>query len=196
MDNSNKSTPIEQDDVLIGKIKLLAGKTETDPNPEELESLKKLIKKNVPWRLRGYFMAYLLRELTLSSTNNRAQNQRSQKSRNPKVNKPFAKSKADNSAIPQNKEARKPRTKKQLPEGAKTLYLNIGKMKKLYTKELSLLLQDKLNITRDDIYSIRVHDKYSFITMDEKHCEKAIEVLNGVDIKGRTASITYSRKKK
>ena len=48
MDNSNKSTPIEQDDVLIGKIKLLAGKTETDPNPEELESLKKLIKKNVP----------------------------------------------------------------------------------------------------------------------------------------------------
>ena len=52
MDNSNKSTPIEQDDVLIGKIKLLAGKTETDPNPEELESLKKLIKKNVPWRLQ------------------------------------------------------------------------------------------------------------------------------------------------
>ena len=68
-------------------------------------------------------------------------------------------------------------------------------MKKLYTRELSVLLQEKLNIKREDIYSIRVHDKYSFITMDEKNCEKAIEVLEGTDIKGRTASITYSKKK-
>lgn len=60
---------------------------------------------------------------------------------------------------------------------------------------LSVLLQEKLNIKREDIYSIRVHDKYSFITMDEKNCEKAIEVLEGTDIKGRTASITYSKKK-
>lgn len=195
MDNRNKSTPIELDDVLIGKIKLLAGKTETDPNPEELESLKKLIKKNVPWRLRGYFMAYLLRELTKSSKDDKAQKAKSQKSRNSKAKKTFADQNVAKAAQTETKAVKKPKPVKKLPDGAKTLYLNVGKMKKLYTKELSLLLQEKLNITRDDIYSIRVHDKYSFITMDEKNCEKAIEVLDGIDIKGRTASITYSKKK-
>ncbi len=192
MDDRNKSTPNRQD-VLIGKIKLLAGKTETDPNPEELESLRKLIKKNVPWRLRGYFMAYLLRELTKAQKNNKPQNARNQKNKKPKnTNVDSGNNKTQK---PENEEQKKAKPVKKFPQGAKTLYLNIGKMKKLYTKELSQILQDKLSITRNDIYSIKVHDKYSFITMDEKNCEKAIEVLNGLDIKGRTATITYSKKK-
>ncbi len=195
MDNINKSTPTEQD-VLIGKIKLLSGKTETDPNPEELEALRKLIKKNVPWRLRGYFMAYLLRELTKNNKNDNSQKTRVQKNKPiSKAKKTFADTSIEKNTKPVNKEVVKPKKEKELPQGAKTLYLNVGKMKKLYTRELSVLLQEKLNIKREDIYSIRVHDKYSFITMDEKNCEKAIEVLEGTDIKGRTASITYSKKK-
>lgn len=82
----------------------------------------------------------------------------------------------------------------ETPEGARTLYLNIGKMRRLYAKELSQILQDKLGITRDDIFSIRVHDKYSFITLSQEHAEKAIEAINGMDIRGRTATITYSNK--
>jgi RNA recognition motif-containing protein len=31
--------------------------------------------------------------------------------------------------------------------------------------------------------------------MNEENCEKAIETLNGLDIKGRTATVTYSKKK-
>jgi len=188
MDDRNKSTPNEHD-VLIGKIKLLAGKTETDPKPEELESLRKLIKKNVPWRLRGYFMAYLFRELT-KSEKPQNKNQRSRKSK--QIFSDFDAKKPAKVAKP---EQPKEKPVKKFPQGAKTLYLNVGKMKKLYSKELSQLLQEKLEITRSDIYSIKVHDKYSFITMDEKNCEKAIEVLNGIDIKGRTATITYSKKK-
>lgn len=86
------------------------------------------------------------------------------------------------------------KTERALPEGAKTLYLNVGKMKHLYAKNLSILLQKELGITRDDIYSLRVHDKYSFITMSEENCDKAIEKINGMDINGRTAQINYSTK--
>ena len=81
-----------------------------------------------------------------------------------------------------------------LPEGARTLYLNVGKMKRLYAKELSELLQRELGITREDIYSLRIHDKYSFISMSEEHYEKAIAKLNGMDIKGRTAAVSYSNR--
>ena len=86
------------------------------------------------------------------------------------------------------------RKQRELFQRAKTLYLNVGKMKHLYAKNLSILLQKELGITRDDIYSLRVHDKYSFITMSEENCDKAIEKINGMDINGRTAQINYSTK--
>ena len=67
-------------------------------------------------------------------------------------------------------------------------------MKHLYGKDLSKLLQSELSITREDIYSLRVHDKYSFITMSEANCIKAIELLNGRDINGRTAQLNFSNR--
>ena len=88
-----------------------------------------------------------------------------------------------------------PRSHRRIPSlGAKTLYLNVGKMKHLYAKNLSILLQKELGITREDIYSLRVHDKYSFITMSEENCNKAIEKINGMDINGRVAQINFSTK--
>jgi len=191
MENDNKSNASEED-LLIGTIQVLAGKTKADPNPEELEQLKRLIKKNVPFTLRSYFMAYLLREmLNANSPRTRTATapapQRTTKAK-PAPKSPPAESKK------QERPPQKKREEKPLPEGAKTLYLNIGKMKRLYAKELSLLLQKELEITREDIFSLRIHDKYSFISMTEENCEKAIVKLNGMDIKGRTAAVSYSNK--
>ncbi len=190
MANDNKSNASEED-LLIGTIQVLAGKTKADPNPEELEKLKRLIKKNVPFTLRSYFMAYLLREmLNANSPKTRTAAPAAQRAPSPKqaAKTPQAETKK------QERPAPKRREEKPLPEGAKTLYLNIGKMKRLYAKELSLLLQKELEITREDIFSLRIHDKYSFISMTEENCEKAIAKLNGMDIKGRTAAVSYSNK--
>mgnify|MGYP000845335378 CR=1 FL=1 len=190
MDNENKSTPNEED-LLTGTIQLLAGKVKADPSPDELEKLKKLIKKNVPFTLRGYFMAYLLREILQANNPRRASGRETAKpARVKRESKAPAKAEQQVQAPAQEKA----REEKALPEGARTLYLNIGKMKRLYAKELSQLLQTELEITRDDIFSIRIHDKYSFISMSEEHCEKAIAKLNGMDIKGRTAAVSYSNK--
>jgi hypothetical protein len=202
MNNEIKSTPTDLD-VLTGKIQLLAGKTRADANPEELDQLKKLIKKNVPFALRGYFMAYLLRELLAATDSARpraktprtAPVERERQPRAPRQSKPqgpvLQPQKSADDTAETNVE---PKPERIIPEGAKTLYLNIGKMKRLYAKELSQLLQTELGVTREDIYSIRIHDKYSFITMSEENCEKAIEKINGMDIKGRTASVSYSNK--
>lgn len=170
-------------EVLAGKIQLIAKKIKTDSNPEELDALKKIIKKNVPFTLRGYFAAYLLRESNLVNHTTR------------KPVKEFKKANADK-AINSDKPASEKKTfvPKEMPEGSKTLYLNIGKFKKLYAKDLSILLQTELGITREDIFNIRVHDKFSFITMSEENCNKALEVLQGKTIKGRVAQINYSNR--
>ncbi|MGH4036605.1 MAG: DbpA RNA binding domain-containing protein [Sphaerochaeta sp.] len=204
MDNINKSNPTDKD-LLVGKIQLLASKTKAYGNPDELETYKKLIKKNVPWHLRGYFMAYLLKEVLDNERPAREKKSRPQKKRQPKnfdgVDKKQSESTAANAkakpaaaAASVEKKAPKQRKERVYPDDARTLYLNIGKMKKLYAKELSIMLQDGLSIKREDVYAVRVHDKYSFITMSEENCERAIEMFNGKEIKGRTASITYSNK--
>ena len=194
-------------------------KTDSDTNPVELEEIKKIIRKNVPFFMRGAFSAYILREL-LNSTNGR--NGKPQRERKDRRETRFQSVPLEKAAKPQprkNDEGRKPVEQKSatpasepktqnaepearkeekeervIPEGAKTLYLNVGKMKRLYAKNLSQLLQTELEITREDIYSLRVHDKYSFITMSEENCEKAIEKLNGKDINGRTAMLSYSNR--
>jgi phosphate uptake regulator len=67
-------------------------------------------------------------------------------------------------------------------------------MRRLYAKELSQIFQDKLEIGKDDIYSIRIHDKYSFVTLSQENAEKAIEKMNGMEIRGRVAVISYSNR--
>ena len=192
-------------------------KTDSDSNPVELEEIKKIIRKNVPFFMRGAFSAYILRELINSNENRNGKPQRERKDRRenkfqsvplekaakpqprkndlpkkPVEQKPATEVKPQQNAEPQVKKEEK--EERVIPEGAKTLYLNVGKMKRLYAKNLSQILQAELEITREDIYSLRVHDKYSFITMSEENCEKAIEKLNGKDINGRTAMLSYSNR--
>jgi hypothetical protein len=188
MKNEKRSIP-ETDEVLAGKIQMLVAKLAIDSNPEELETLRKLFKKNVPFHRRGYFTAYLLRELLGSD-------KRTSSNKSPATAKATTPRESDvKQEKPQRakKQVAKP-TSQDIPEGARTLYLNIGKMRRLYAKELSQILQDNLGISREDIYSLRIHDKYSFITLSQENADKAIEKLNGMDIRGRTASITYSNK--
>lgn len=166
-------------ELLKETIDRIMSKVNSCENPDEIEAIKKTIKQNVPFTRRGYFSAMLLKEL-LSSRPSRGE-------RKERKERPEAQKETKNEG--ERKEERKP-----LPEGAKTLYLNIGKMKHLYAKNLSLMLQKELGIKREDIYSLRVHDKYSFITMSEENCEKAIATLNGKDINGREAQLSYSTK--
>lgn len=192
----NEENKQEQEQAVIARIQAFAKETKADPNPDELEHLKKLIKRNVPFTLRGYFMAYLLRQLINGGRGYERRGQRPQ--RGEKFQRPARPQKSDEmAASPETAtegETKPEREQKPLPEGAKTLYLNIGKMKRLYAKELSQIVQEQIGVTRDDIYAIRIHDKYSFVSMSQENCEKAIEKMNGMEIKGRTITVTYSNK--
>ena len=157
--------------------------------PEELERLKGIIRKSVPFFSRSAFSAYLLMLATGKKAPYEKKGER--KARPDRPEKP-------RTAEPrqaQDKAKAEPKPERIIPEGAKTIYINVGKMKHLYAKDLSKLLQGVLGITRDDIYAIRIHDKYSFVTMSEENCQKAIEKVSGMDINGRTAAVSFAEKK-
>ena len=173
------------DEELQERIDRALAAMKKNATPEELERVKGIIRKSVPFFTRSAFAAYLL---IASGSRSPAREKERRSERRP-------------AAKPAEKEARNPepkadvRPERAIPENAKTIYINVGKMKHLYTKDLSKMLQGVLGITRDDIYMIRIHDKYSFVTMSEENCQKAIEKISGMDINGRTASVSFAEKK-
>ena len=177
------STPMSGDAMERKIDELLQAVRNADPT--ELENIKSIIRKKVRFFDRMSLAAMLLK----NAMDGRRREDRQEK--RPRPEKAERKN-----AEPQAKDKPEAREKqeKPLPEGARTLYLNIGKMKHLYAKDLSKLLQTELGIAREDIYQIRVHDKYSFVTMSEENCAKAIEKLDNQAINGRTAKVTYSEK--
>ena len=96
-------------------------------DPAELENIKSIIRKNVRFFDRMTLAAYLLKQ----SMHTRPRSERPE--RRPRSERPQF-SASDNAQKPQ--EA-KERPERVIPDGAKTLYINIGKMKRLYAKDLS-----------------------------------------------------------
>ena len=191
MENEKKGF---DEEALKQKISEVMGAINSCTDPDELEAIKKIVKQNVPFTRRGYFSAMVLKML-LEKPQRREKPQR--ENRAERFEKKVVEKRNTESPSPRAQEPQEnsqPKSEKVIPEGAKTLYMNVGKMKHLYAKNLSILLQKELGITREDIYSLRVHDKYSFITMSEENCNKAIEKINGMDINGRVAQINFSTK--
>lgn len=166
-----------------------------EADPVEVEKVRDLVKANVSFFNRSAFAAYLLMEAV--SNKKPAKAERPPRAERPRRERPAAAATDEAKTEPaaaDEKPSRPERVPKPVPEGSKTIYIDVGKMKHLYPKDLSKLLQFELGITRDDIYMIRVHDKYSFVTMTEENCQKAIEKLNGKDINGRLAKVTLSNR--
>ena len=95
-------------------------------DPDELESIKKIVKQNVPFTRRGYFAAVVLKMLMEKP-------QRKERPQKENKSERFEKKTSSPSPAPiaENKEEKQPTRERVIPEGAKTLYLNVGKMKHL-----------------------------------------------------------------
>lgn len=188
---------------LAERIKQITAAIKSDSNPEELVEYSKLIKKNVSFFDRGYFAAYLLRDMEKKAPAERSFKKREgdarKRERSAKVD--IKRHDATAEKAPKKERAERPvreererRVPREIPENAKTLYVNLGKMGRIYARDLIDLIVKSAGISRDDIFSVRVHDKYSFVTMSEENCNKAIAALLGTDVRGRTVQINISNR--
>ncbi|MCR5732011.1 MAG: DbpA RNA binding domain-containing protein [Sphaerochaetaceae bacterium] len=188
---------------LAEKIKQITAAIKSDSNPEELVEYSKLIKKNVSFFDRGYFAAYLLRDMEKKAPVERSfkkregetrKKERAVKAESKKFEAAAEKAPKKERADRPVREARERKAPIEIPADAKTLYVNLGKMGRVYARDLIDLIIKATGVSRDDIYSVRVHDKYSFVTMSEENCNKAIEALQGTDVRGRTVQINISNR--
>lgn len=121
-------------------------------NPDVLDYYKKTFKKRIPFHLRAYASAYLLKEFM-------------------------------------GKEGVQ-------TTGLQTIFVSVGKNRKVYPKDLARLFSDSLKIDSSLIGNIKILDNYSFIDVPGDQAEKAIELLNNTDYRGKRITVNYARKKK
>ena len=172
-------------------------KVRTEADPVELTDLKKLFKKYVPFTLRGYVTAYLLKVLLDGNRGGRSRFQR--------------KTRKEGSGRPERKERterneRAPRSDRTVdstpsprvtidPSLADNIFINVGRNRGVYPRDLVSLLCQAAEVERERIGDIRVLDNYSFVQIYSEDAEKIIDSLNGKEYRNRRLVVNYSRKK-
>ena len=79
--------------------------------------------------------------------------------------------------------------------GLTQLFVNIGRNRKVFARDLTELFTSTLQLTPAEIGEVRVFDKYSFVDIASARAADAIARLSGVELKGRPITVNYAKKK-
>jgi hypothetical protein len=79
--------------------------------------------------------------------------------------------------------------------GFTTLFISIGKNRRVFPKDLIQLFTTTLNIKNSDIGDIKILDNYSFLDISIDHASTAITKLSNTNFRGRNLKVNLARKK-
>lgn len=174
---------------------------------QALNEIKALFKKNVPFSRRKYVAALLVKQAT-SGTRSRFMRERSEPRFNrEEKNERFTKeresrparteSKADFSPREASEREERPRPPRvQLDSSvSSTVFIGIGRNRRVFPRDLLGLLGSVAGIERERIGEIRVFTNYSFVQLYNEDCDKAISALNGYNYRGRNIVVSHSKQK-
>ena len=185
-------------DQLAAFLKDAVEKVKTQENPDLLNDIKKVYKKNVPFTLRSYVAAYLTKQCGTHFRPRREfyndRKNRDYRKDNQKVD--FKQNKSVEETTSENTESHTPHPRVQIDEAlATTIFVGIGRNRRVYPRDLVGLLISVAGLERDRIGDIRVLANYSFVQLFTEDSDKAINALNGYEYRGRKLSVSYSRQK-
>ena len=176
-------------------------KVKTTENVDMLSDLNKLFKKNVPLTVRKYVLAYLLKEALKHyhsfGNNHRDHNERNdrrEKSNSRNLRERTSNTFSETAAPAAEERPRHPRV--EIPEGEGTsIFISIGKNRRVYPRDLVGLLIGVAGIDRESIGDIKVLANYSFVQLYTKDAQTAIDKLNGYEYRGRRLAVSFSKQK-
>ncbi len=145
-------------------IKKMVKSIKEEEDADEMNQFKKLVKRNVPFTMRGYFSAYLFKLLN-SNTNT-------------------------NAGVRPGRAQSQNRPDKEY----KTLFFNIGRSRGVNPQALIRFIAATAELDASEIGQVRVHDNYSFVDVAEPSVQKVIESLNSKLYRGRTLAVNFAKK--
>ncbi len=168
-------------------------KVRTTEDVDVLTDLCKLFKQNVPLTVRKYVIAYMLKD-ALKHYHSFGNNHRNGKNRND-----FRQQRAERAPAVTEETVTEERVHHErvtIPEDqATSIFISIGKNRRVYPRDLVGILIAIAGLERDRIGDIKVLANYSFVQLYSADAPIAIEKLNGYDYRGRKLAVSYSRQK-
>lgn len=163
-------------------------------DPVELKEFRALFKKHVPFNLRGYVTAYLVKEMARAGAgpDRSAEARRGeQRRRSPREAAPAA---AEPRAARTSEPRARPRREAEPASGGRRrLFVSIGRNRRVQPGDLAELIADSVAVERSDLGEIRVLDSYSFVEVPEAVAQDTIAALSGTSFKGRRITVDFAR---
>jgi hypothetical protein len=177
-------------------------KITTEEDIDTLVELAKLFKKYVPLTRRKYVIAYMLKE-SLKHFHSFGRGSRNARNNDRRSGRDFKNDyknfkteyKASDSAVTETEERpHHPRVEID-PDKATSIFISIGKNRRVYPRDLVGLIVAVGEIDRERIGDIKVLANYSFVQLYTEDCQKVIDKLNGYSYRGRILAVSFSRQK-
>ena len=93
-------------------------------------------------------------------------------------------------------ESMRPPKSESRSEGEFTqLFVSIGRNRRVFARDLTALFTETLQLAAGEIGDVRVFEKYSFVDIVPTRAGEAITKLSGTELKGRTITVNYAKKK-
>lgn len=183
-------------------LKASVQQVKTQEDVDVLKQFKKVFKKNIPWNLRGYVAAYLLKVATGNARRPFVPRHDFERDGFRRNRDDFSRSRSDErrefsrSENGEGEERRVPHARVEIdPSVAATIFIGIGRNRRVFPRDLLGILINAAGIERDRIGDIRVLANYSFVQLFAEDADKAISALNGYEYRGRPLSVSYSRQR-
>ena len=164
-------------------IKSILKRVHEDEDPLELTAYKKFLKQNTSIFNRAYVAAYLLKYAEKTPGTGAAPAKG--RGRNSRKG-------ADRSAPA--KSARSGSSNQSDPNKL-SIFVSIGRSRRVHSRDLITLFTSVDGIAQEDLGQVKVLDNYSFVEVDSAKAQDAIDKLNGQELRGRTLTVNFARKK-
>ncbi len=88
----------------------------------------------------------------------------------------------------------KPKRKSTKKEGEKSLFINIGKNRRVYPSDLIQLISKTAEIDKESIGNIKILDNYSFVNVAGEKADEVVKLLDSTEYRGRKLTVNFAKK--
>ena len=177
-----KHTPALNEEQITAFLKEAVETVKTEEDPDVLNAYRKIFRKNVPFTLRSYIAAYLIKEFEGSAF---PRSKPYSRRPNPRFGDRSRGYVSD-----------RPPTERPMlePSESVSIFMSVGRSRRVFPRDIITLLIQNADISRERIGDIRILDNYSFVQVMNEDADKIIEKLNDFPYRGKNLSVSYSRK--
>lgn len=179
----NKNDYIQDPEGLRDRLKEIIQEIHDEADPDEMNAYKRFVKRNVSVFSRSYFTAYLVKQFVDGGGSFSDESRRKRSER------------------PQRNDRKKDRNGEEpvgnvAPEDRQTLFVSVGKNRRVYPKDFVALFAELDGVEGDDIGQIKILDNYSFVEVEKEVADTIIGAYDGYEFRGRKLTVNYARNKK